>query len=315
MIDDKKTLFSGMQATGNLTLGNYLGALKNWVTLNEEYNCFFCVVDEHSITVRQDPATLRKRARDLLTLYIAAGLLVIVVNIQNLPHAISVILKEAFHPSAIYTGGLISVIIAGLRRSVQTNEAGTGSAPIAYATAQTKEPISLGFVALTEPLFTGFICILTSTIIIITNSYTGFDGVAGIQLTSKAFETIPHASWFPYVLALIVVLFAVTTILSWAYYSQKAWNFLVGEGKRRTLSFQIAFCIFTVIGSVLNAQSVINITDAMMIAMSIPNIIALYILAPEIKRDLFDYCRRFRVGTLIYKDKIGELAPITEEAE
>ena len=74
MIDGKKTLFSGMQATGNLTLGNYLGALKNWVTLNEEYECFFCVVDEHSITVRQNPAELRKRSRDLLMLYIAAGL-------------------------------------------------------------------------------------------------------------------------------------------------------------------------------------------------------------------------------------------------
>lgn len=74
MLDGKKTLFSGMQATGNLTLGNYMGALKNWVTLNEEYECFYCVVDLHSITVRQDPAELRKRARALLTLYIAAGL-------------------------------------------------------------------------------------------------------------------------------------------------------------------------------------------------------------------------------------------------
>lgn len=74
MIDNKKVLFSGMQATGNLTLGNYLGALKNWVTLSEEYECFYSVVDMHSITVRQDPATLRKRARALLTLYIAAGL-------------------------------------------------------------------------------------------------------------------------------------------------------------------------------------------------------------------------------------------------
>lgn len=74
MINDKKVLFSGMQATGNLTLGNYLGALKNWVTLSDEYECFYCVVDEHSITVRQDPATLRKRARALLTLYIAAGI-------------------------------------------------------------------------------------------------------------------------------------------------------------------------------------------------------------------------------------------------
>ena len=74
MLDGKKVLFSGMQATGNLTLGNYLGALKNWVTLSDEYLCFYCVVDEHSITVRQDPATLRKRARALLTLYIAAGI-------------------------------------------------------------------------------------------------------------------------------------------------------------------------------------------------------------------------------------------------
>ncbi|MGN0335811.1 MAG: tryptophan--tRNA ligase [Lachnospiraceae bacterium] len=74
MLNDKKVLFSGMQATGNLTLGNYLGALKNWVTLSDEYECFYSVVDMHSITVRQDPAELRRRARKLLTLYIAAGL-------------------------------------------------------------------------------------------------------------------------------------------------------------------------------------------------------------------------------------------------
>lgn len=74
MIDGKKVLFSGMQATGTLTLGNYLGALKNWITLQDEYECFYSVVDMHSITIRQDPAELRKRARTLLTLYIAAGL-------------------------------------------------------------------------------------------------------------------------------------------------------------------------------------------------------------------------------------------------
>ena len=74
MLDGKKTLFSGMQATGTLTLGNYLGALKNWVDIADEYMTFYCVVDLHSITVRQDPTVLRKRARDLLTLYIAAGL-------------------------------------------------------------------------------------------------------------------------------------------------------------------------------------------------------------------------------------------------
>ena len=74
MLDGKKMLFSGMQATGNITLGNYLGALKNWVNLCDEYECFYCVVDLHSITVRQEPAELRKRARNLLMLYIAAGI-------------------------------------------------------------------------------------------------------------------------------------------------------------------------------------------------------------------------------------------------
>ena len=74
MADEKKVLFSGMQATGNLTLGNYLGALKNWVSMNEDSECYYWVVDEHSITVRQNPAELRQRARALLTLYIAAGL-------------------------------------------------------------------------------------------------------------------------------------------------------------------------------------------------------------------------------------------------
>lgn len=235
----------------------------------------------------------------MCVLYILAGLLVILMNIQHLPHAIAVIIKQAFHPDAIY-GGFIGVVIAGLRRSVQTNEAGTGSAPIAYATAQTKEPISLGFVSLTEPLFTGFICMLTATLIIISNAYIGVGEATGIQLTSRAFESA--FSWFPYVLAFIVVLFAVTTILSWAYYSQKAWNFLVGEGKRRTLTFQLIFCLFTVIGSVLNVQSVINLTDAMMMAMAIPNLITMYILAPEIKKDLAEYCRKHNIGGIFTKD-------------
>ena len=74
MGDDKKTIFSGMQPSGFITLGNYLGALKNWTLLQDEYNCLYCIVDLHAITVRQDPAALRKQSRDLLMQYIAAGL-------------------------------------------------------------------------------------------------------------------------------------------------------------------------------------------------------------------------------------------------
>ena len=74
MLNDKKILYSGMQATGTLTLGNYLGALKNWVNLNEEYECIYGVMDLHSLTVRQNPAEFRKNARSLYALYVAAGL-------------------------------------------------------------------------------------------------------------------------------------------------------------------------------------------------------------------------------------------------
>lgn len=73
-MEQKKIIFSGMQPSGTITLGNYLGALKNWTDLQEEYHCLYCIVDMHAITVRQDPATLRKNARDLMMLYIAAGL-------------------------------------------------------------------------------------------------------------------------------------------------------------------------------------------------------------------------------------------------
>lgn len=74
MNDEKKVIFSGMQPSGTITLGNYLGALKNWTTLQDEYNCLYCIVDMHAITVKQDPAVLRKNSRDLMMLYIAAGL-------------------------------------------------------------------------------------------------------------------------------------------------------------------------------------------------------------------------------------------------
>ena len=74
MSDEKKIIFSGMQPSGVITLGNYLGALKNWTNLQDEYNCLYCIVDMHAITVRQDPAVLRKRVRELMMLYIAAGI-------------------------------------------------------------------------------------------------------------------------------------------------------------------------------------------------------------------------------------------------
>ena len=221
-------------------------------------------------------------------LYIVSGLIVICANIPNIPHALALIFHEAFHPTAV-AGGVFGVIILGLRRSVQSNEAGTGAAAIVYATAQTKEHISQGFVALLETFLTGILCLFTSFAIIFSGvlNNTHIGQISGIELASNAFQSV--ISFFPIILSIIAVLFALSTLISWAYYGQKAWTFLFGEGKKRVLLFNLIYCIFIVIGSAMNVESIINITDAMMVSMCLPNIIVLYILAPEIKNDLKEY--------------------------
>ena len=226
-------------------------------------------------------------------LYVFIGVIVILFNITSIPATIATIVREAFFPQAV-SGGIAGTIIIGLRRSVQSNEAGTGSAPIAYATVKTKEPISQGFVSLLEPFITACLCTLTALTIVITGSYKNFhEGISGIQLTSSAFESV--ISWSPYVLAIVIILFALSTIISWAYYGQKGWTYMFGEGKKRVILYQILFCAFIVAGSSINLKSIIDFTDAGMLAMSVPNMIAMYILMRDIKADLKMYCKEHTV--------------------
>lgn len=230
----------------------------------------------------------------MVYLYLFSGIIILIANWHNLPYAFYISIKEAFFPSSV-AGGIIGIIIIGMRRAVQTNEAGTGSAPIAYATAQTDEPISQGFIALLEPFLTGLVCVLSAAIIISSGVYQGYSkGISGIELTSAAFESI--FPWFKYILSIVVILFALTTVISWAYYGQKAWNYIVGEGKKRTLFYQIFFLTFTVIGSVLNIKTIINLTDSMMLGMAIPTCLTMYIMAKELKEDLITYCKKYEVG-------------------
>ena len=135
---------------------------------------------------------------------------------------------------------------------------------------------------------------MTAFVIIITKEYLNYNsGITGIQLTSAAFSgAFPYAQ---YILSIVIILFALTTVISWAYYGQKAWGYIFGEGKKRIKTFQIIFCTFTVIGCSMNLQSVVDFTDATMLAMAFPNLIALFILMPEIKKDLKDYCKRHNV--------------------
>ncbi len=233
-------------------------------------------------------------------LYIIICLIIIFANITQVPHALGIIFEEAFFPKAV-TGGIVGCIIMGMRRSIQSNEAGSGSAPIAYAAVKTKEPVSQGFVSLMEPFFdTVIVCSMTAFVIIITGKYLEYnEGISGVELTSAAFSSV--ASFLPYVLAIIIILFAVSTIISWSYYGQKAWGYIFGEGFKRTKFYQILFCMFIVIGSAMNIQSVIDFTDATLLAMAVPNLIAVFVLIKEIKTDLIEYCKKYNIISAMNK--------------
>lgn len=227
-------------------------------------------------------------------LYVVSALIIIIINFQNIPHCFMTILREAFFPNAV-AGGVIGTIVMSMRRSIQSNEAGSGSGPIAYAAVKTKEPISQGFVSLIEPFFvTAVICSMTALVIVITGQYLRYtDGMTGVELTSSAFASV--FSFFPIILALVIVLFAVSTIISWAYYGQKAWTYMFGEGFKRIKAYQIMFCCFIVVGSSMNLNSVVDFTDATMLAMALPNLIAIFIMLKEIKSDLIRYCIKHNI--------------------
>lgn len=224
-------------------------------------------------------------------IYAGACIIVIAMNITHIPNAIYTIIHEAFFPQAVY-GGFAGTVIIGLRRSLQSNEAGIGSSPIAYAAVKTDEPASQGFVSMIEPFFdTVLVCSMTAFVIILTGEYSNYtNGITGVELTSAAFRSV--FPFFPYILAVVIILFAISTILSWAYYGQKAWSFLVGEGKKRKLFFNLALCFFVVVGSCMSIKSVIDFTDATYMVMASTNLIAICVLLKDVKKELIIYCKK-----------------------
>ncbi|MCW8795529.1 MAG: alanine:cation symporter family protein [Chlorobium sp.] len=231
----------------------------------------------------------------MVAIYVSAALYIILSHVSLLPQAFMEILTGAFAPEALY-GGVVGVLIQGFKRAAFSNEAGIGSAPIAHSAVKTDEPVTEGFVALLEPfLDTVVICTMTALVIIISGLYAE-QGMDGIALTSKAFEQVIF--WFPYILSVAVLLFAFSTMISWSYYGLKAWTYIFGESVVSDVSYKVLFCIFIVLGSAMNLGAVIDFTDAMIFAMSFPNIIGLYLLAPGVKRDLDSYFKRLRQGEI-----------------
>ncbi len=233
----------------------------------------------------------------MVGVYMLAALIILAVNFASIPKAFGEIFEGAFAPSAVF-GGFIGVLVQGFKRAAFSNEAGIGSASIAHSAAKTNEPISEGIVALLEPFIdTVVVCTMTALVIIITGVYDPTaSSSAGIQLTSNAFGSV--LPWFPVVLSVAVILFALSTMISWSYYGLKSWTFLFGENKTAEYTYKAIFCMFIVVGSAMSIGSVFDFGDAMIFAMCFPNILGLYILAPEIRNDLKVYTEKIRTGVI-----------------
>ncbi|MEO2067872.1 MAG: alanine/glycine:cation symporter family protein [Flavobacteriaceae bacterium] len=235
-------------------------------------------------------------------LYILACIYILVINFSFIDDAISLIIKEAFNPTAMGVGGFIGVLMVGFKRAAFSNEAGAGSASIAHSAVKTKYSASEGLVSLLEPFIdTVVICTMTALVIIIFNSTGAFvyggDGMGGVMIdgalyegagiTSKAFaEYIPYSDIF---LTIAVVLFAVSTMISWSYYGLQSWKYLFGRGKLADMTYKVLFLIFVVIGSAASMKSIWDFSDAMIFAMVFPNMIGLFFLFPIVKEELNKY--------------------------
>ncbi|UPS91808.1 amino acid carrier protein [Bizionia sp. M204] len=231
----------------------------------------------------------------MASIYVVAALAVIIMNIQNIGPAFTAIYEGAFSPSAL-KGGVIGVLIVGFQRAAFSNEAGVGSAAIAHSTAKTNNPPSEGFVALLEPFIdTVVVCTLTALVLIFTGMHE-VEGMAGAQLTSDAFGS--QISWFPYVLAVAVFLFAFSTMISWSYYGMRAWTYLFGKSKKIEFIYKMLFLVFVVIGASVSLGAVLDFSDMMILAMSFPNIIGLYIMSSEVKFDLNEYIQKLKTNQL-----------------
>lgn len=239
-----------------------------------------------------------KLVPSMAVIYLLACLTVILFNLDGVVPAFGEIITGAFNPEGV-TGGVVGVLIIGFQRAAFSNEAGVGSAPIAHSAVKTRRPVTEGFVSMLEPFIdTVIICTMTALVIVIAQPQSWLDGKAavaageapnpdGVVLTSDAFETV--VPWFPYVLALAVALFAFSTLITWAYYTQKAWTSLFGRSVAKERAFQVIFCLFTIFGSVVTLSDVIDLADSMLFLCALVNIFGLYLLLPVVRKELREY--------------------------
>jgi len=247
---------------------------------------------------RRIAATASRIVPSMCALYVAMAIYVLITNAGQIDDAFLAIWNGAFTAKGI-TGGVLGVMVIGIKRAAFSNEAGVGSASIAHAAARTDEPIREGFVALLEPFIdTVVICTMTGLVIVISGqalNSANADLIAndeGAQLTALALESVQ--SWFPLVLGVAVLLFAFSTMISWSYYGERCWTQLFGDRSSIVYKILFLFCVF--FGAIITATNVLQFSDLMILAMALPNILGLLLLNGKVRASLRDYWRRYRLG-------------------
>ena len=239
-------------------------------------------------------------------LYVGACLFIILSNFSFVDDAFAMIFTQAFNPQA-GLGGLLGVLITGFRRAAFSNEAGAGSASIAHSAVKTKYAASEGLVALLEPFIdTVVICTMTALVIIIFNgdqtifNYGGENGIVMIDGVAAEGAAITAAAFANYIsfsgpfLTIAVVLFAISTMISWSYYGLQSWMFVFGKSKISDYTYKILFLLFIVIGAAGDMSAVWTFSDAMILALVFPNMIGLFFLYPRVKEELQKYLKAVR---------------------
>lgn len=241
-------------------------------------------------------------------IYIVASLFIIFSHYEEIPQALALIFHMAFHKNAAY-GGAVGVMIWGIQRASFSNEAGLGSAAIVHAAAKTNEPVREGLVAMLEPFVdTILICLMTALVVIITGAWNdpSIPQKAGVTLTTQAFAS--SISWFPTLLTISIFLFAYSTMISWCYYGERGWCYILDHfnnaGLKTVIIFRIAFVIAVIVGAVHPLKDVLDFSDAMILSMAFPNILGSMMLAPRVLPVVKDYWKRYRREERSHKSEV-----------
>lgn len=225
----------------------------------------------------------------MAVLYTLCSVIIIAYNYENILPSILSMFESAIGYQQV-AGGFLGGVIVGIQRSIFSTEAGLGTSSIAHAVAKTKEPVRQASIACLTPMITMFFCLLTALIILTTNAQ--YTNTTGVTMTKEAFLTV--SNWFPILLSICIILFALSNVLSYSFYGQSAWRSFFKN--KLTIAFNVAYAIALIISSIADLESIIIIADTFVLSMAVPNFIGLFLLSNLVKRKIDRYDINLKSG-------------------